>query len=165
MKNFIKEQWLFLQALRHNPSSVGAAFPSSGYLAKKMVQQIPKNTRGLIVELGAGTGAITKYLRKKFPEDQFIVIERSEDMVEFLKKEFPNIRIVLGDAVELVKLLSAYQKPVDVILSSLPLRSIAPEVVEKLQTAVFETLAPKGLLIQFTYLLRQQFLSFAFDFK
>lgn len=155
MKNFIKERWLFLQALRHNPSLVGAAFPSSSSLAKKMVQQIPKNTEGLIVELGAGTGAITQHLKSKFPKDQLAIIERSEKMATFLKLKFPDTNILLGDAVDLPHLLSPFNKPVDAIISSLPLRSIAAPIVEKIQTAVYESLANNGVYIQFTYDPRQ----------
>lgn len=151
MKNLIKEQWLFLQALRSDPNMVGAAFPSSRSLAKKMVQQIPSQTQGLIVELGAGTGPITHYLQKRFPHDQLAIIERSEDMVNFLKKKFPDIAILLGDAVELPNLIAAFQKPVEIIISSLPMRSIPPEIADKIQRVISECLAKNGLLIQFTY--------------
>lgn len=151
MTSFLKEQWLFLQALRNNPSLVGAALPSGSLLAKKMVQQIPQNTQGLIVELGAGTGAITKVLHHKFPSEQLVIIERSREMFNFLKTRFPDVKILLGDAVDLPHLLSSYQKPVAAIVSSLPLRSIPPAIVSKIQTVVFESLNHNGLLIQFTY--------------
>ena len=52
---------------------------------------------------------------------------------------------------DLSKLLHSFKKPVEVILSSLPLRSMNPEIVEKIQTEVFDILTDKGLFIQFTY--------------
>ncbi len=151
MKNYFKERWLFFRQLKNNPGAVGAAFPSSRTLAKIMVQQIPKESTGLIVELGAGTGSITKYLQKKFMPSQLVIVERSQELYDFLKKKFPNISIVLGDAIDLSNLVKPFLKPVGVIISSLPLRSLPVETVTKIQTVVFEVLSERGLFVQFTY--------------
>lgn len=154
MNNFIKEQWLFFQELRKHPGAIGAIFPSSKKLGKTMVEQIPKNTDGLIVELGPGTGAITKYLQKNFPSKQIVVIERSKGMCEYLHLKFSDINIVSGDARDLHKLIEPFHRPVEAIVSSLPLRSLAKQTVTAIETAAFECLPMDGHFIQFTYELR-----------
>ena len=53
---------LFLYEAVMHPSMVGALFPSSKRLAHSLVQQIAATSPGLVVELGAGTGAITTAL-------------------------------------------------------------------------------------------------------
>lgn len=47
------------------PRTVGAIFPSSKYLAAKMVKDIDFSTSSYIVELGAGTGVFTDQLLEK----------------------------------------------------------------------------------------------------
>ena len=53
---------LFLYEAVMHPSMVGALFPSSKRLAYSLAQQISTNPPGLVIELGAGTGAITAAL-------------------------------------------------------------------------------------------------------
>ncbi len=52
----------FLQAFLKNPAKVGAIAPSSPELAQKMVRGLAPNEGNIVLELGVGTGAITKYL-------------------------------------------------------------------------------------------------------
>ena len=151
MLNFFKAQWLFLQELKSNPGAIGAAFPSSRELGKVMAEQIPENTTGLIVELGAGTGSITKALQKKFPNKQLVIIERAKDLYEYLKRHYLGVEVILGDAIDLAKLLESFKEPVQAIVSSLPLRSLDKKVVDQIQKAALECLAEDGIFIQFTY--------------
>ena len=151
MIDFLKAQWLFLRELRNNPGAIGAVFPSSRKLGRVMGAQIPADTKGLIVELGAGTGSITKALRKRFPDEKLIIVERSKNMCKYLKKRFPSVNIVLGDAIDLHDLLAAFDKPVDAIVSSLPLRSLDKAIINKIEEAAFNSLSVNGVFIQFTY--------------
>lgn len=165
MINFLKAQWLFLQELKNNPGALGAAFPSSRELGKVMAEQIPVETKGLIIELGAGTGSITKALQKKFPSEKLIIVERSKDMCKYLKKHFSSINVVLGDAIDLNELLINFDEPVNAIVSSLPLRSLEKGIVNKIQKAAYQCLSNEGVFIQFTYDPRDNAADVLPDFK
>ncbi|MEN9916947.1 MAG: hypothetical protein RLY40_879 [Pseudomonadota bacterium] len=144
---------LFLYEAVMHPSMVGALFPSSKRLANSLAQQISKNSPGLVVELGAGTGAITAALidqKKLF--HQLIVIERSAKLVNHLVQRFPGLNIVRGDACQLHELINKFNAfPTQAIVSSLPLRTLSPSVVEKIGIEINRVLIKGGLYIQYTY--------------
>ncbi len=137
------------------PRSVGSLIPSSGRLARRIAEQVPASEDGLIVELGAGTGAITEALLERLDNPQRLVcIECSPVLAERLRQRFPNIQVIEGDAMYLDKLLRQTRGPdvrVSHIVSSLPLRSLAPACVRKISQQVRRLLPQNGHYIQFTY--------------
>jgi phosphatidylethanolamine/phosphatidyl-N-methylethanolamine N-methyltransferase len=150
----MKALTLFLCEAVMHPSMVGALFPSSKRLADGLAQQISANTPGLVVELGAGTGAITTALiNQKNLYRQLIVIERSAKLCSHLIQCFPELSIIQGDACQLHNLIyqSSTSVPIQAIVSSLPLRSLAPSIVKKIGTEISQVLKKGGLYIQYTY--------------
>ncbi len=59
----------FLQAFLKNPGKVGSIKPSSPELAQKMIDGIAPNANSAVLELGVGTGAITKFLQNIVPDE------------------------------------------------------------------------------------------------
>ena len=53
---------LFLREFLEAPAGVGAVWPSSEHLARGMAARIDPRGDGLVVELGAGTGVVTRAL-------------------------------------------------------------------------------------------------------
>jgi phosphatidylethanolamine/phosphatidyl-N-methylethanolamine N-methyltransferase len=148
--------WLFVREIIFAPTiSVGAIWPSSGRLAKHLAAQVPLPSKGLIIELGAGTGVVTQALiaRGVNPE-KLVVVERHPPDVQYLRAHFPLIRVIQGDASSLASLLPS-DAIVDYIVSSLPLRSLPPRKVASIIGQWRRVLAPKGGVIQFTYDLRR----------
>lgn len=143
---------LFLREAIKHPSTVGALLPSSKRLANALAQQIPTaTTSGLILELGAGTGAITAaLLQRKIPEHELIVIEQSAKLAEHLTWRFPNINVIQGDAGHLNQLLDV-ATPIQAIVSSLPLRSLPSNIIKKIGAQINQVLQKNGLFIQYTY--------------
>lgn len=147
----MKNIWPFYKTLLKNPRQVGAAFPSSKYLANAMASFVPA-TNNLIVELGPGTGAVTHaLLNKNIKSNQIIAIEQSEMLVNKLNHLFPGLTVLHGDATELKKLLAEYQQPIDVVVSSLPLLSLSSEITKNILQQVEMILNNDGLFIQYTY--------------
>ena len=137
------------------PRSVGSLIPSSGRLARRIAKQVPASENGLIVELGAGTGAITEALLSRLENPQRLVcVECSPVLAERLRKRFPEIVVIEGDAMHLDKLLRerlGTDVHVGHIVSSLPLRSLSPICVRKISQQVRRLLPTNGHYIQFTY--------------
>ncbi len=97
----MNENLQFLQAFLKNPLKVGAIAPSSPELAAKMLEGVKPNADNIVLELGVGTGAITKFLRGVIPTpDSYLGIELDADLVGSLNKNFPEMNIVCGCAAE-----------------------------------------------------------------
>jgi phosphatidylethanolamine/phosphatidyl-N-methylethanolamine N-methyltransferase len=153
----------FLKALVHNPREIGALFPSSPFLAKEMAGHAIKNREGVVVELGAGTGVVTKaLLQSGVRADNIIVIESSSDMVKKLRRRFPTIQIIEGNAADLLTLLAFEKREVHTVISSLPLRSLRKSTTKSILQQINTLLSKEGRYIQFTYsFYEDQFFSLA----
>ncbi|MCB1787681.1 MAG: methyltransferase domain-containing protein [Gammaproteobacteria bacterium] len=142
----------FLSAWLRNPLQMGAVVPSSDGLAWAMARQLPLNP-GRTLELGAGTGAVTRALLARGVASQDLLsIEKDPALARELGRKFPTLRVLTGDAARLTGLLEAsHFLPVDTVVSSLPLLSMRNWTRTRILSQVFAVLAPGGQLIQFTY--------------
>ena len=142
--------------LLSNAGSIGAALPSSRALARRIAAQLPSRPEGYVVELGAGTGAITEaLLAHGLPAERLVPVEISDNMVRHLRRRFPGLHVLGGDAAKLEALL-AHHLPgtrghVSHIVSSLPLRSLPLSVVVRIIREVKRLLPADGTFIQYTY--------------
>ncbi len=142
----------FLKALAHNPRATGAIFPSSPFLAKEMVSHIVQNHEDIVVELGAGTGAVTKaLLQSGIDPNTIVAIESSSDLVKKLRHRFPAVQVIEGNAADLALLLATEKREVHTIISSLPLRSLPKPVTQSILNQIDSVLSKQGRYIQFTY--------------
>ncbi len=134
----MNENFQFLQAFLKNPLKVGAIAPSSPELAQKMAEDIVPNENDIVLELGVGTGAITKVLQEIVPDEKsYLGIELDKNLVTSLKKNFPRLKIIRGNACEV---FSLHQKThlgkVGYIISCLPFVSIPNEIGEIILTEI-----------------------------
>jgi len=139
-----------------NAGSIGAALPSSPALARRIAAQLPPQPAGYVVELGAGTGAVTAALLEHgVPAGRLVPVEISDNMVRHLRRRFPGLNVLGGDAAKLDALLaqhlSGVRGHVSHIVSSLPLRSLPLSVVVRIIREVRRLLSPDGTFIQYTY--------------
>lgn len=79
----------FGKALATSPKSVGAVLPSSNALGKAIAQAVATLSDEKIVEIGPGTGALTKYLLHKEPT----LIELDPHFYDILKARYNNLAI------------------------------------------------------------------------
>ncbi|MFQ5628854.1 MAG: class I SAM-dependent methyltransferase [bacterium] len=162
-KSFVRVKrlplYVFLKELILNPRNIGAACPSSKKLAKRIASFVPLANDGYVVELGAGTGVVTAALLEHgIHPNRLIAVEKSKHLVELLRKKFPQITIIHGDAAALSSLLLTTLNfnilPITTIVSSLPLRSLPQHVVKQISQQIEQIITLNGRLIQFTYDIR-----------
>ncbi len=138
-----------------SPRRTGAVCPSSRFLARKMVASIGKTPQecSAVVELGAGTGAITSALvEKKYDENSHLYcIEFDKKLCSILENKFPNAHIINGSAENIRELVGKDADNVSAIVSGLPLVSLPKECVRNILEEVENTLPKGGKFIQFTY--------------
>ncbi|MCZ0953160.1 MAG: methyltransferase domain-containing protein [Rhodospirillaceae bacterium] len=146
----LHRQRRFLGTLVREPLSVGAVAPSSRRLAGHMVADIVPGSR--VIELGAGTGAVTRaILDSGVTPNDLLVIEQNEAFSEMLRKRFPGIEVITGNAVGLNRYVRALPGPADFVVSGLPLLLFSPGRKLRLLHQVFSVLTADGAFHQFTY--------------
>jgi len=140
----------FLTELARHPLQMGTVWPSSRALARAMVRRLPETRALPVLELGAGTGAVTQALLEGgLPPRQLIALEKSPRLAEVLRDRFPGAQILAGDALELETLLGGQK--VGAVVSSLPLKVFSASDVDRLANSIHALLAPGGCWIQYTY--------------
>src|SRR5205823_10170325 len=128
----MNENLQFLQAFLKNPLKVGAIAPSSPELAAEMLQGVDADEDNIVLELGVGTGAITKYLLDLIPNDRsYLGIELDGDLVGTLNEKYPDLNIVCGNASDAYSIHkeSGFGK-VRYVVCCLPFVSLPKEVSE-----------------------------------
>lgn len=143
---------LFLARWLKAPHKVGALAPASRYLARAMAEQIAPE-EGLVVELGGGTGSITQALLDAgLAPERLIVIERDPAFYALLRKRFPDVKVLRGDATRLRALLARFGiHHATTVVSSLPLLSMPKPLRQRIVDESFALLDERGTFIQYTY--------------
>jgi phospholipid N-methyltransferase len=150
-----RAMWAFFQRGVQRFDTSAALFPSSRFLVRAMLRPVPWSTARCVVELGPGTGSLTReILRRMRPDATLYAIELDAPLYTALSETIrdPRLRPVHGSAVDMGAILAAHGAPkADAILSSLGL-SMMPEAVRvAIVEAALETLAPGGVYTQFAY--------------
>lgn len=141
---------LFLRKFLAHRTRIGAVWPSSRWVARAMTAGLLPGDR--VVELGAGTGAVTAEIWLHAP-GRVLAIERDPDFCELLGRRFPSLEVVRGDAVELARILAARGLPrADHILCGLPLPWVPAPERWRLLDAARRALVPGGTFRQLTYM-------------
>jgi phosphatidylethanolamine/phosphatidyl-N-methylethanolamine N-methyltransferase len=148
-----QEAALFLSRWLKAPQRIGAVAPSGRALARAMAREVSPHGDGVVVELGGGTGSITRALLERgVAPGRLVVVERDYTLAALLRKRFPGVKIVRGDAGELASLLASLGiVRIDAVVSSLPLLSMPKSVRRRIVQEGVAVLGPGGAFIQFTY--------------
>jgi phosphatidylethanolamine/phosphatidyl-N-methylethanolamine N-methyltransferase len=148
-----EEVAIFFTSWLKAPHRIGAVAPSSRYLARAMATQVDLGRLEPVIELGGGTGSVTKALLEAgLPVDRLIVVERDVRLYKMLRRRFPHLRVVLGDARQLVELLRPLGiDAVSAVVSSLPLISMPKTMRRQIIDQSFALLGEAGRFIQYTY--------------
>jgi len=146
---------LFLKRWASNPRRIGAILPSAKPLARLMAHASMEARCGTgpIVELGPGTGSITRALVEHgLAENELVLIERDRELCRWLARRFPRAGVIEGDAARIGAILDerAAGAP-SVVVSSLPLRNMAGSERDTIIRAILDVLPHTGALVQFTY--------------
>src|SRR5436309_2680501 len=122
MSHGYPEPLVFLRSLLNDPLKIGALAPSSSRLSRLIASRVDPS-QSSVLEIGAGTGAITTaLLRRGVGPERLFIIERDPVLAEFLQNRFPRVRVHCGDAVHAPRILSlASIDRVETIVSSVPL--------------------------------------------
>ncbi len=148
-------RWLFFRRALVHPLQLASPIPSSPALGRLIAAQLGDRKRGLTVEIGGGTGVVTRQLLAAgVPADRLLVLEIDPEMADYLRGTLPEANVVTGDARFLRDLLPAdWRGRVDTVISGVPMTVLSVAGQRELVDAAFAVLAPHGRLLQYTFAL------------
>ena len=145
----------FSQSLR-SPATTAAIVPSSRFLAAALLRSIDFGRAGTVLELGAGTGAITsEILRRLDGNSTLYTVDVNPAFISHVRRRIRDKRVVpiLGAAENLDALLRHRGiTGVDAIVSSLGLSTMDEGRRNLILALAAKYLAGNGVMSQFQYL-------------
>jgi phosphatidylethanolamine/phosphatidyl-N-methylethanolamine N-methyltransferase len=149
----LRDSARFLKSLVATPRLTGAVAPSGRALARAMAAATGAPSQGLVIELGPGTGPVTRSLIEAgLPPERLVLVEYDHAFCGLLKQRFAPAAIVEGDAYDLPRTLAAFAgQPIAAVVSSLPLLNQPPPRRTKLIADAFALMGSSGVFVQFTY--------------
>ena len=146
----------FLRSWLRDPVAVGLPFPSSPRLALRLAETVRRaaiSNGGPVLELGAGTGVVTKALMETgWPLDRIVVVERDGELCRTLERRLPGLQVLQANALKLGALAQRTGlSRASVVLSGLPMRAIPTRAAFDCYLEAFRLLPPGGAIIQYTY--------------
>jgi phosphatidylethanolamine/phosphatidyl-N-methylethanolamine N-methyltransferase len=140
----------FWRAFLANPLRVASPVPSGPALAHAIAAAVEARTPGAVLELGAGSGAVTAALlaRGIAPAD-LIAIEYAPDFCAHLRQRFAGLTVLQGDAFAFPALTG--NRRFKAIVSGLPVMAHPPRARRPFLKRVLEALQPGGVFVQFSY--------------
>jgi phosphatidylethanolamine/phosphatidyl-N-methylethanolamine N-methyltransferase len=143
----------FLRSWIEKPLHMGAVMPSGRVLARTMAQYVDVHSKGPVVELGPGTGAITNALIEHgIDPKRLVLVEYNPGFCALLRDRYPHAKVVQGDAYTLRdSLWNVLSVPASAVVSGLPLVTKPMLTRLKLMRDAFLALTPGAPFVQFTY--------------
>lgn len=117
------EELKFFKGWIDRPRAVGSIVPTSSFTARRMASVIDIRSGRPVLELGPGTGVITKaILTTGIAPEKLTCVEFSPEFVGHLRANYPGVNIIQGDAFNLDETLSDKRDTIfDSIISGVPL--------------------------------------------
>jgi phosphatidylethanolamine/phosphatidyl-N-methylethanolamine N-methyltransferase len=151
---------LFFAEFLRNFHTTGAVLPSGRFLGRALARFVGDGQPGprRILEVGPGTGAVTKHIVAKLrPQDRLDLVELNDSFVERLRHRFetdPSFDAA-GDRWQIfhcpVQDISR-EEPYDLIISGLPLNNFSVADVGEIIDTMVSLLKPGGTLSFFEYI-------------
>jgi phosphatidylethanolamine/phosphatidyl-N-methylethanolamine N-methyltransferase len=105
------------------PKTVGSIVPTSSITARKMASVVNPNSGLPVLEVGPGTGVITRaILARGLKPENLYALEYSPEFVRHLRRLYPGVNVIEGDAFNLSAALGDHRDTVfDSVVSGVPL--------------------------------------------
>jgi len=143
---------LFMKKFFKKGLTISSIVPSSPALVNMVVGNVDFSRPATIVEVGAGTGAITELIAERLrPHHRFVACENDADFCRVLHRRFPGIPLIPGDVGDIAgPLASMGIKKVDYVLSGLPTPNLPKRSLMRMMNWLRDSLSENGLFVQIT---------------
>jgi phosphatidylethanolamine/phosphatidyl-N-methylethanolamine N-methyltransferase len=149
----IEEEVLFFRTWATSPLKMGSVTPTSRALAGVMVELANVDPTGWTLETGPGTGVVTQALiAAGIPAERIVSVEYDKDFCKHLKKRFPGINVIRGDALDLESTLGEFRDiKFSAALSGIPLLNLPKKKRAPYLEGLLDRLEPGGVISQLSY--------------
>ncbi|OCW56141.1 phospholipid N-methyltransferase PmtA [Hoeflea olei] len=143
----------FFKSWIDGPRAVGAIMPTSTVTARSMASVINPQSGLPVLELGPGTGVITRaILARGVAPENLVSIEYSHEFHSRLQHDFPGVRFIRGDAFDLAGTLAPVHDGLfDCVLSGIPLLNFPMARRVRLIEDLLDRLPRGRPVMQFSY--------------
>lgn len=141
----------FLLGLFDDPKAVSAPTPSGSVLAARIAEEVNPSREGLVIELGPGTGVITRALLDRgVALHRIVAIEASAYFCDILRSRFPSLPVVCGDAFHFERHVPE-DAAIATVVCGLPLLNFPPQRRRALIERSLNRMDAEGRFIQLSY--------------
>lgn len=143
----------FIRGMMAEPKTVGAIVPTSARMAAKMASVIETGSGLPVLELGPGTGVITRaILARGVAPENLVSVEYSSQFYGHLVDKFPGVNFINGDAFDIEETLAGYRgQKFDCVISGIPLLNFPMHARVKLVESLLDLMPPGRPVVQFSY--------------
>ena len=147
------EELRFFRGWMDDAKAVGAIIPTSSITARKMASVVDPASGNPVLELGPGTGVITRAILKRgIRPGDLVSIEYSHEFYERLVADFPGVNFIHGSAFDLEQLLERWSgRPFDSIVSAIPMLNFPLSERVALVERLLDLMPPGRPMVQITY--------------
>jgi phosphatidylethanolamine/phosphatidyl-N-methylethanolamine N-methyltransferase len=140
----------FISQFIRSPRSVGAITPSSPALACTLTDLVRGPLKGIVLELGAGTGSVSKHIADKLADSKRLhCVEMNPSMCKKFRKNHPDLLLHEMDCQSMSERFGDYK--ISNIICCLPFRSMPSAVVDRIFKEIVSVSCSDTLLSLFTY--------------
>jgi phosphatidylethanolamine/phosphatidyl-N-methylethanolamine N-methyltransferase len=153
----MNDRTLFLGKFLTQGTAIASLAPSSRWLSRTTVSNIDWQHANAVIELGAGTGPITRVIAERArPDCRVVVIERDPDFARLLRQRFGNraeFHIVEADVRDLASIVTDCGiTQADHVISGLPVPSFSQDLQRGFFRSIRAILRADGTYNQITEL-------------
>jgi len=133
--------------------TTGAISSCSSEVAKALAERAFHSNPQTVVELGSGTGAITRKLVEGMPEEALLLaLELNQNFAELTQECCPKAHVYHDSAENVKQCLGKHGKETcDCVVSTLPWTIFTRDMQKKILAAVLDVLPPGGEFLTVTY--------------
>ncbi|MBY5618527.1 methyltransferase domain-containing protein [Rhizobium leguminosarum] len=143
----------FFRGMMQGPKTVGSIVPTSSITAKRMASVVDIHSGLPVLELGPGTGAITKaILGRGVRPENLVAIEYSTDFHKHLQRTYPGVHFINGDAFDIQATLGNFSRlTFDSVVSGIPLLNFPMAKRISLLESLLDRLPAGRPMVQISY--------------
>lgn len=141
----------FREFLKH-PLQIGSIIPSSRFLERRILEAAAVASARTIVELGAGTGGVTRAILRSMPRDATLLSVEINPHFHSLVSGIADDRLIahLGTAGALQEIVALHGLgPVDAVISGIPFSTMNDRDGSRVIEAIAALLAPDGRFVAY----------------
>jgi len=144
----MRDRLLFLRKFLTHGTDIASVTPSSRWMCRQLARQVTPTRPQHILELGAGTGVVTRVIEDRMhPGSTLVISEQDPDFIARLQSISRRAQVVPGCFQRIAD--NAHSRTFDLVVSGLPV----PSFDDKLRQALFNLLrelAPNAHYAQLT---------------